>query len=222
MSRKAWLTLDDFPGSTITLAFTIPNDESWKAQLRGALVPLIYSENFEPFGELSANEMADYWRDIVLQFFEEVPLIVPGMVIEYAGEFAPDGWLLCDGRTLNGDDYPGLFAAIGYTYGSVPGDSSLFKLPDRVGRVGVGATQGVGSPYPLGSYGGAKNVTLTTGQVPTHYHQFNIEFGAGSSGALAVKGSGVGIQVANTTSIGGGQSHPNEQPYVVFNYIIKT
>jgi microcystin-dependent protein len=42
--------------------------------------------------------------------------------------FAPAGWLACQGQLLSTDEFPGLFAVIGTTYG---GDgTTTFALPD--------------------------------------------------------------------------------------------
>jgi microcystin-dependent protein len=39
------------------------------------------------------------------------------------------GWMLCDGRLLEVEQYPELFAALGYLYG---GSDNSFKIPDYV------------------------------------------------------------------------------------------
>jgi len=62
-----------------------------------------------------------------------------GSVMAYAGAvdtperetlLAAQGWLVCDGRTLEVATYPQLFAAIGYLYG---GRDAEFRLPDYRG-----------------------------------------------------------------------------------------
>ena len=54
-----------------------------------------------------------------------------GTVIQFAGTTAPAGYLACDGSTVNRDDYPSLFSAIGTTYG---GDAiNTFILPNLTG-----------------------------------------------------------------------------------------
>ena len=61
------------------------------------------------------------------------PMVAPGMVIPYAGNGDPIGYLLCDGRTIKRADYPALFAAIGTIYGAGDG-STTFKIPNPVAR----------------------------------------------------------------------------------------
>lgn len=57
----------------------------------------------------------------------------PGTVIWFAGplENIPDGYVYADGRSLNTNEYPELFAAIGYTWGGAAG---IFQVPDYRNR----------------------------------------------------------------------------------------
>ena len=59
--------------------------------------------------------------------------IPSGSILTFAGPVAniPNGYLLCDGSSLNGADYPELFAAIGTAWGSASG--TTFNLPDTRG-----------------------------------------------------------------------------------------
>lgn len=61
------------------------------------------------------------------------PMVAPGMVIPYAGNGDPIGYLLCDGRTIKRAEYPALFSAIGTLYGAGDG-STTFKIPNLVAR----------------------------------------------------------------------------------------
>lgn len=75
-----------------------------------------------------------------------------GTVLHYAGAEAPDGWMICDGRELDAEEYESLFEAVGYTYG---GSNGKFKLPDfrETAAVGVG-DRGLSSSvaYKLGEF----------------------------------------------------------------------
>ena len=85
-----------------------------------------------------------------------------GEINVFAGNFAPDGWLMCQGQTLAIASYPDLFAAIGTTYG---GDGvTTFMLPDLQGRTVVGASDadGVG----LGTELGAATFHVTLDHIP--------------------------------------------------------
>jgi microcystin-dependent protein len=51
-----------------------------------------------------------------------------GTIKLFAGDYAPVGYLECDGSTLSISLYPLLYAAIGLAYGGDGG--ATFKLPD--------------------------------------------------------------------------------------------
>lgn len=70
-----------------------------------------------------------------------------GFVKIWAGETAPEGYLLCDGSAISRTTYSALFAAIGTLYGVGDG-SSTFNLPNFNDRI----PQGSGSRGVVGSY----------------------------------------------------------------------
>ena len=89
-----------------------------------------------------------------------------GTTLEYLGATAPSGWLLCDGSAISRTKYPGLFTALGTTYGTGDG-STTFNLPDMrgvfprgAGTNGTANYGGVTGHTPaggaLGSKGGMK------------------------------------------------------------------
>src|SRR4051812_12106750 len=89
-----------------------------------------------------------------------------GEIRMFAGNFAPAGWMFCEGQLLPISEYETLFNLIGTTYG---GDGqSTFALPDLRGRVPL--HQGGG--FTLAETGGAEEITLTVSQVPAHSHAF--------------------------------------------------
>jgi microcystin-dependent protein len=149
--------------------------------------------------------------------------------------FAASNFHLCDGSLLSIAQNSTLFQLIGTTYG---GDGvNSFGLPDLRGRIPVhiGGTAG----YVLGGFGGAEQVTLTTGQLPAHAHQFAAGAVAGSSQspaaavlatprdpAYAVPPAGavapatVAMGPSAIPAVGGSQGHENMPPFVVMNYQI--
>src|SRR6201991_3079589 len=84
----------------------------------------------------------------------------------FAGNFAPAGWMFCDGQLLPISEYEMLFNLIGTTYG---GDGqSTFALPDLRGRVPIHQ----GNSFTLAETGGVETVTLSVSQIPAHTHSF--------------------------------------------------
>lgn len=156
-----------------------------------------------------------------------------GSMMPYAGATAPAGWLLCYGQTVSRTSYAALFTAIGTTYGSGDG-STTFNLPDCRGRVLAGkddmggsaasrlTNSGTGNPgingATLGAAGGVDRHTLTVAQMPSHTHSLNaIVAGSGVGNG----GAGTGQTASVTGSAGSDQAHPNVQPTIVVNYIIR-
>jgi microcystin-dependent protein len=89
-----------------------------------------------------------------------------GELLLFAGDFAPKGFVLADGRLLQISSNLALFALLGATYG---GDgTSTFAVPDLRGRTVVG----VSPSRSLGQLRGANGVTLTVPQLPAHAHTF--------------------------------------------------
>lgn len=87
----------------------------------------------------------------------------------FAFNFAPRGWVLCNGQILAISQYTAVFALVGTTFG---GDGrTSFGVPDLRGRsmVGVGTGPGLIN-RAWGQRGGANFVNLTTSQLPSHSH----------------------------------------------------
>src|SRR5204862_4163929 len=87
-----------------------------------------------------------------------------GEIRMFAGNFAPAGWMFCEGQLLPISQNETLFQLIGTTYG---GDGqSTFALPDLRGRLPLHQ----GNGFILGETGGAEEITLTVNQIATHSH----------------------------------------------------
>lgn len=164
---------------------------------------------------------------------------VVGTIMEYAGIFPPDGWVVCDGRALSRTVYEELFDAIGTTYGNGDG-STTFNIPDMRGRVGVGTN----STYTLGSNGGTTNHDHTYGfQFGAYYSDISLELNS-HSGVIDYRTGNpiVGVSIGNftdyvnssntTSSVSRSMAHyksegytstgSNMQPYLAVNVIIYT
>lgn len=156
-----------------------------------------------------------------------------GEIRMFAGNFAPAGWMFCDGQMLPISENETLFQLIGTTYG---GDGeSTFALPNLQSRVPIHMGQGPdGITYQLAEAAGVESVTLTTQQIPIHNHPF---LGSTAAGNQATPVNNV-VAASNVVSIfaaspptgnmfaqmlglaGGNQPHENCQPFLCINYII--
>jgi microcystin-dependent protein len=158
-----------------------------------------------------------------------------GEIRIFAGNFAPAGWMFCEGQLLAISENDTLFNLIGTTYG---GDGqTTFALPDLRGRLplhmGTGSS---GTSFVIGQSAGVEQVTLTTSQIPAHTHPI-----LGSAANATTTGPTNNIPATmpdvttfaygtdlppttlspqSVTSSGGGQPHNNFQPYLCINYII--
>jgi microcystin-dependent protein len=152
-----------------------------------------------------------------------------GEIRMFAGNFAPAGWMFCEGQLLPISDNETLFQLIGTTYG---GDGeSTFALPDLRGRVPLHQ----GNGFVLAETGGAEEITLTVNQIPAHSHPFlaigdqpgNQATPAGNVFAQSfnvvpfINDAPTGNFNANAIgSVGGSQPHTNFQPYLCVDFII--
>jgi Microcystin-dependent protein len=102
---------------------------------------------------------------------EVLPLeYMAGMIIQYAGEYAPKGFFICDGREVSRETYEDLFKIIGTTYGSGDG-SKTFNIPNLKGRVPVGLDKNDNDFKMLGNTGGEKEHQLKIDEIPSHNHK---------------------------------------------------
>lgn len=152
-----------------------------------------------------------------------------GEIRMFSGNFAPAGWMFCDGQLLSISENETLFQLIGTIYG---GDGqSTFALPDLRGRVPIH----LGNSLIIGESGGAEEITLTLNQMPSHSHVPAANSGSGTSTSpvnnvwaaqpallqYALTGSADINLAANTLSnTGGSQPHNNFQPYLCVDFII--
>ena len=153
-----------------------------------------------------------------------------GEIRMFAGNFAPAGWMFCEGQLLPISENETLFQLIGTTYG---GDGeSTFALPDLRGRIPLHQ----GNGFILAETGGVEEVTLTVSQIPAHSHPL-LGSSANTSSPDAAGNVFARVTVAAVfpygtdnpllplspqavAPVGGSQPHTNFQPYLCINYII--
>jgi microcystin-dependent protein len=151
---------------------------------------------------------------------------------QYLGEikviswnFPPKGWAFCNGQLLPINQNQALFSILGTTYG---GDGRVnFALPNLQGRVPLH----FGAGFNLGQVGGEAAHTLIATEAG-HSHPAMANAGGAdqaspsahfwgnsqTSNYAAVADSSMAAGAAS--SVGGGQPHENQSPYLVLNYII--
>jgi microcystin-dependent protein len=151
-----------------------------------------------------------------------------GEIRMFAGNFAPAGWMFCEGQLLPISENETLFQLIGTTYG---GDGeSTFALPDLRGRIPLHQ----GNGFILAETGGAEEITLSVNQIPAHSHPILASTGPGNlntpGGNVTAESAQVKIYFADeptanmspsaVNSVGGSQPHTNFQPYLCVDFII--
>ncbi len=166
-----------------------------------------------------------------------------GIIKLFAGNFAPKGWMYCNGQILPVAQNQALFSLLGTTYGG--NGVTTFALPDLRGRAAIGQGQGTGlQNYGLGQTGGTETVTLLAQQMPLHNHILTASSTDGNTNvptnALLAKGTattsggdsgdlnsyltngGATTTLANNSisTAGGNQPHENRPPYLALGYII--
>src|SRR5947199_16786 len=151
-----------------------------------------------------------------------------GEIRMFAGNFAPAGWMFCEGQLLPISENETLFQLLGTTYG---GDGeSTFALPDLRGRLPMHQ----GNGFILAETGGAEEITLTVSQIPAHSHPVLASGNPGNAtqpqGNVTAQNASVSIYRAQAPvlnfspqaigSTGGSQPHNNFQPYLCVDFII--
>jgi microcystin-dependent protein len=151
-----------------------------------------------------------------------------GEIRIFAGNFAPAGWMFCEGQQLPISENETLFQLVGTTYG---GDGQEnFNLPDLRGRLPMHQGNGV----ILAEQGGAEEITLTVSQTPAHAHpllattavgtaaspQNSLLAASGSSNVYRAGPSAAALSNQTVGPVGGSQPHTNFQPYLCVDFII--
>jgi len=155
--------------------------------------------------------------------------------------FAPKGWAFCNGQFLPINQNQALFSLFGTTYGG--NGQTTFALPDLRSRTPIHWGSGV----TIGERAGEEGHTLTLSELPTHGHFLKADttaaatanvntpsanaslgqtIGASSQGATfpvslySATTPNVQMAPASVSTVGGGQPHPNLQPYLALNWIV--
>jgi microcystin-dependent protein len=181
------------------------------------------------------------WRALAIAI-AQVPI---GAQLPYAGVGDPTDtrFLLADGRLIDRTVHAAFFTAAGHRYNAnVDPGSNMVRIPDKRGRVSVGAdnmgtAQGaagvlVTEARTTGERAGSREHTLLRDQMPQHAHTTDVAMrGANEQGVF-----GGSIPIASTfgpnwigqyassgvnSHVGAAIPHPNMQPYEVDNMIVR-
>ena len=161
-----------------------------------------------------------------------------GQIIMTGFNFAPRGYLLCNGQLMSIAQNTALFSLLGTQFG---GDGqTTFGLPNLQGRVGIHQGNGPGlTPRTMGETAGSETVTLLSTQMPMHNHLMATSNVAGAvtnpggnfvaassdpslSASFRPTSDGSTLSPQAIGSAGGTQPHNNMQPYLVISFSIAT
>ncbi len=155
-----------------------------------------------------------------------------GEIKMFGGNFAPQGFALCNGQILLKSQNEALFSLFGTLYG---GDGELtFGLPDLRGRLPIHQGQGPGLPnFPQGSKAGTETETISLSELPAHRHTPRVSSDPASSPvpvgrvpatapvnpfSAAAPDTDLAPAIDDTT--GGGNPHNNVMPFFCVNFIV--
>lgn len=163
-----------------------------------------------------------------------------GEIRIFSWDWAPKGWLLCNGASLPMSQYQALYALLGQTFG---GSGTNFNLPDLRGRTPINYGYGAdGHAYQMGEKGGAETVQLQITNLPAHNHTVSavaatkgnvaglngnfpatVGYNTGKTAASNIYASpqnAMALAADSVSIVGGGGAHQNMQPFAVVNYCI--
>lgn len=153
----------------------------------------------------------------------------------FSGNWAPQGWALCNGQVLPISQNTALFSLLGTMYG---GDGkSTFALPNLQAASPLHPGQGPGlSLREMGETGGSATVTLIESELPFHTHVANAAgsgsgqadptnavFASGQRGrppAYGLGGATVPMSLLAVSVAGASLPHNNMPPYLAVTFII--
>lgn len=181
--------------------------------------------------------------------FNQIQGLTPvGTIAPYAGDTAPDGWLLCYGQNELQSTYQTLYIVIGDKFDNNAPDG-FFTIPDLRGRFPIGADNmggtaagTVADANVIGAKSGREEASLNVDNLPEHRHVLKDQ-GAQQQDYYVINPdsttTGDGDAIVDTDLVGtatglkypytggmeaGGSSTPIDlmNPYLTINYIIYT
>lgn len=197
----------------------------------GTITPADIADGAVGNSKVAANAI-DYAK---LAAAVQQSLCPPGTIMAYAGDNAPDGWLLCNGAAVSRSTYSALWGIVGTRFGY--GDNnSTFHLPDFRGRflrgrdnnTGRDPDRGARTAMNAGGAAGDAVGSIQGDQFRSHTHDYQDIYHSEYNGSVAVpsnRGSGDtdgdnrGYEISRTSAGNGGNETRPLNANV--NYIIK-
>ena len=194
--RNAFLTpnVSDLSGRNIRRYFCI--DSGLARFLTGALDELTNVYNWEPFGDMLPQQMAELLEDAITSMGDCDRI---GEIIATVGTL-PEYCLLMDGSSVSVADYPDLATAVPQWVSGL-----VINLPD------MSQAYIVGDPVNTGAFQGDNTHTLTESEMPIHSHGYTMAVASVSTVVVPDEPSAVPA-VGVTDLAGGGLAH-NNMPY---------
>lgn len=201
-----YLTTDAPTDETVCRRFRIPVNQL--ANFMGALYVLTAPFQWEQFGDLTPDEQAELFSELIDSYSEGCMV---GVTFSYVTTDPPEGSLPLDGSTYDGTDYPLLYPRIDAQWDN--GDGT-FTLPDARGRAVIGTGAGTGlTARSVGDTMGEETHTLTTAEMPAHVHSDTTTGVTAADPVAGVPLPAASVAAPSTTgSTGGGLAHENMQP----------
>ena len=152
-----------------------------------------------------------------------------GEIRPFPYDFAPEGWLPCDGRLLPIADNQVLYSLIGSRF---PHTDTHFALPDMEERTPIGSS----AERPIGATGGEVHHTLSVSEMPAHWHEVTASgddppadgnqpkptrvLGRSAPDLYADTRNPTTMLADACSEVGGPRSHTNVQPFLALQFCI--
>lgn len=225
VSKLAWIAPSSAPVGTKAIELIVPDQFELEAAIRGALLPLFFSSNWEALaGGISIDDAIDYLNETVYQSLVNWTECTGGSkmvgeVFAYAGQGVPSGCLLCDGTEYSQSVYIALYNVIGDAWGSA--SSGNFCVPNISARgiISEGQISG-GTLRVAGDIGGSESGTISVSNMPKHDHSITAATVLVAQGANPNMSLYRATGTLTTSGTGDGTPLPIMHPFIVIPYYI--
>lgn len=205
MATLAYLTPDNPTSQLVCRVFHIPIE--FNPAFTGALETLTDEFNWQEFGDLTAEQAAEYAFNYI-QSEDDCSMRAIGSIVAWMHDTIPDYLVVCQGQIIYQVDYPLLWDVFNTNYKNpATGGMLLPNMNDHF----ISGTLAVSTLVT----GGATWKTLSEENLPTHKHTISNGYGPSVVGGYIGE---VPAMVANptstdTTAVGSGTAFDNRPSY---------